>query len=163
MESYKRYGPALLRKAKRILQNPDDAQDIVQGVFVELLSRGQTEPQLQYLYSAVTRRCISFMRDRDNRERLLRQQKPALRGSARIACEQTVIDLDLLVKLAEKLDPVTHEVLVYRYYDEMTQDEIASIMGTSRRSINRRIQEISRAVAALHRSTGSKGSREVVS
>ncbi len=163
MESYKRYGSALLRKAMRILQNQDDAQDIVQAVFVELLSRGQTEPDLPYLYSAVTRRCISFMRDRDNRDRLLRVQQPALRGTVRIECEQTVIDLDLLVKLAEKLDPVTHEVLVYRYYDEMTQEEIASIMGTSRRSVNRRIHDIGRAVEALHHSSRPSGSEEVVS
>jgi RNA polymerase sigma-70 factor (ECF subfamily) len=163
MESYKRYGSALLRKAMRILQNQDDAQDIVQAVFVELLSRGQTEPDLPYLYSAVTRRCIGFMRDRDNRERLLRLQQPALRGTVRIECERMVIDLDLLVKLSEKLDPVTHEVLVYRYYDEMTQEEIASILGVSRRSINRRIQEINRVVAALHQPKGPSRSEEIVS
>jgi RNA polymerase sigma factor (sigma-70 family) len=163
MESYRRYGPALLRKAERILQNRDDAQDVVQGLFVELLSRGQTDPDLPYLYRSVTHRCISFMRDRDNRERLLRQQQPALRGPVRTACEESIVGLDLLIKLTTRLDPITNEVLIYRFYDDMTQEEIGSIMGLSRRSINRRIQQISQAVSVLQRQAKPNGNEEPVS
>jgi RNA polymerase sigma-70 factor, ECF subfamily len=161
MECYRRYGPALLRKAERILQNRADAQDVVQGLFVEMWARGQAESDLPYLYRAVTHRCISFMRDRDNRERLLRQQQPALRGPVRTVCDDLIIGLDLLIKLVARLDPVTNEVLIYRFYDDMTQDEIATIMALSRRSINRRIEEITQAVAALQKPNIPDGRGEV--
>jgi len=154
MESYQRYGAAVLRKAERLLQNQDDAQDVVQSVFVELLSLGKEDVDLAYLFRVVTHRCLNLMRDRQNRERLLKQQQPALRGMVRTACDETVIGLDLLVKLSERLDPATNEVLVYRFYDDMTQEEIATIMGLSRRSVNRRLEAIREAVSALQRTNG---------
>lgn len=45
MESYQRYGPALLRKAERLLQSRDDALDVVQGLFTDLLADGGEEPE----------------------------------------------------------------------------------------------------------------------
>ncbi len=56
---YRRYGPALLRKCERILGNKDDAEDVVQTLFVELLKKRIEETTLPYLYRAATNRCCS--------------------------------------------------------------------------------------------------------
>ena len=59
MEPYRRYAPALLRKAERMLQDRDEAQDLVQGLFLDLMQRPDTPADLPYLYRAVTHRCLN--------------------------------------------------------------------------------------------------------
>src|SRR4051812_40255445 len=100
MDAYTRYGPALVRKARRILRNPDDAMDVVQSLFLDLLEKNQLELDLPYLYRAVTNRCISLLRNGANRARLLELQSPVLRGLERIRCDEQVIGLDLMTKLS---------------------------------------------------------------
>jgi len=155
MDAYRRYGPALLRKAKRMLHNTTDAEDVVQGLFVDLLQSGgaagpdSAQLELGYLYRAVTHRCLNLLRDARNRQRLLDQREtPA--AAARTTCEQRAIDLDLLLKLCAQLDALSSEILVYRFIDDMTQDEIAELTGYSRKTVGKRLDEARAAVRLLH-------------
>jgi RNA polymerase sigma-70 factor (ECF subfamily) len=149
MDLYQRYGPALLRKAERILQNPQDARDIVQELFVEMLEQQRTEVDLPYLYRAVTNRCLNHIRDRNNQQRLLKERDGALRGPIRTRCDDQVIGIDLLIRLARRLDNKCSEVLIYRYFDDMTQDEIAGFLRTSRKTIGKRLNKIREQVKVL--------------
>ncbi len=142
MEAYSRYGTRLLRKAERLLQSQEDAQDIVHGLFVDLLARKKIDVELAYLYRAFTNRCLNHLRDHKGRVGLLERHDESLRGIARIGCADSVIGLDLLTKLVDRLDKKSAEILTYHYFDDMTQDEIAELMSTSRRSVARRITEI---------------------
>lgn len=146
---YQTYGPALVRKARRVLQDSDEARDIVQSLFVDLMQRNELDVDLPYLYRAVTNRCLNAIRDRDNRRRLLEQQSPALRGVARSACGDRVVDLDLLTKLSDRLDARSLEIVVCLYVDDMTQDETADLLGVSRRAVVKRVRKIRDVVAAL--------------
>jgi RNA polymerase sigma-70 factor (ECF subfamily) len=146
---YRRYGPALVRKAGRLLQNRADAQDVVHALFVELLEQGNLVADLPYLYRAVTNRCLNLVRDRDNRARLLERQDQALRGPVRIRCDDRVVGLDLLGKLAAALDGPCAEVLVYRFFDDMSLDEIATLVGASRQTVVHRLQRIREHVSRL--------------
>jgi RNA polymerase sigma-70 factor (ECF subfamily) len=149
MDAYVRYGPALLRKAGRMVGNSADAEDVVQSVFIELFQRGRRDADLPYLFRAVTSRCLNLLRDAGNRRRLLERQEPALRGPARTRCDDEVIVIDLMVKLVDCLDRDCAEVLVYRYFDDLTQDEIASLQGVSRKTIGARLARVREAVASL--------------
>ena len=149
MEAYQRYGPALLRKCQRMLQNRHDSEDIVQGLFVDLLKRGTTDVDLPYLYRAVTNRCINHLKYGANRRRLLQQHDVKLRGPARLACDEQVIGLDLMVKLSQKLDQAHTEVLVFRYFDEMSTRQIGELVGTSRKTVEKRLRRIKAEVARL--------------
>lgn len=146
MDLYVRYGPALLRKARRILTSQDDAQDVVQALFLELVSSRRTDVDLPYLYRAVTHRCLSLLRDEKNRARLLAQQEPALRGVARTRCDDHVLGLDLLVKVAAVLPERACDVLVYRYFDDLSQDEIATLLGVSRKTVGKDLDDVREAV-----------------
>jgi len=151
MEIYQRYGAALLRKAERILLNHEDALDVVQGLFVDLWERKNTDVELPYLYRAVTHRCLSLIRDRKNRQRLLTQQQPALRGPERIDCEGIALTMNLLIKLTEGFDERAMEIFVCRFVDEMTQEEIATSLKISRKTVGRRLDAIVSAVQLLTR------------
>lgn len=148
-ELYTRYAPALVRKARRMLQSEEDASDVVQSLFIDLMQKGRTDASLPYLYRSVTNRCLDLIRDRSNRARLLEQQSRALRGPARVRCDDEVVGVDMLAKLADRLDEGTLEVLVCRFVDDMQQDEIADILGTSRKTVVRRLARIREQVAAL--------------
>src|SRR5580658_7645950 len=148
MEAYERYGRALLRKARRMVGTAD-ANDVVQGLFVDLYQRGDVPLDLPYLYRAVTNRCLSLLRDESNRARLLERNDGALVPSLRTACEDRTITLDLLAKLVRELDPEHCEVLAYRYLDDMTQDEIATLLDLSRKTIGHRLDRIREAVVRI--------------
>ncbi len=146
-ELYARYGPALLRKAERLLGSRDDALDVVQGLFVDLWQRGQSGVDLPYLYRAVTNRCLNLLRDAKARVRLLEKQAPALRGPVRIRCDDLVVGLDLLARLATRLDERSLELLVYLYVDDLSQEEAAAMLGISRRAVVKRLQKVRAAMA----------------
>ncbi len=149
MDAYARYGPTLLRKARRMLGNSADAEDVVQSLFVDLFGRGHRSADLPYLFRAVTTRCLNHVRDRGNRARLLERQDPALRAVARTRCDDEVIGVDLLTKLVDRLDAHCAEVLVYRYFDDLTQDEIAEMQAVSRKTVGVRLARVRVAVQAL--------------
>jgi RNA polymerase sigma factor (sigma-70 family) len=142
MEPYRRYGPALLRKAERMLQDRDEAKDIVQGLFLDLLQRPGTPADLPYLYRAITHRCLNHLRDRRNQGRLLSDADASLRGLVRTRLDDRVVDRQLLASLADRIDAQAWEILVYHFVDDLTQEEIADLIGTSRKTVVRRLQRI---------------------
>jgi RNA polymerase sigma factor (sigma-70 family) len=154
MEAYERYGRALLRKAERVLGNREDARDVVQGLFADLHQKLDAPLDLPYLYRAVTNRCLTLLRDEANRARLLERRDQGLAPAARTRCDDTVIGRDLLVKLVRELDEPEGEVLMYRYLDDMTQEEIATLLGLSRKTIGRRLERIREAVRRLVEASG---------
>ena len=154
--AYRTYGPALIRKAERILRNHDDAVDVVQALFVDLIARPR-EMDLPYLYRAVTNRCLNLMRDRATRERLLAREEPALGGGGRVRCDDEVIGLELMTQLVARLDERHLEVLVCRFVDDMTQDEMAEHLRTSRKTIGKRLARIRDEVLALGATAAKAG------
>jgi RNA polymerase sigma-70 factor (ECF subfamily) len=148
LAAYRRYAPALLRKAERILGNRDDAADVVQALFADLVDDGARSFELAYLYRAVTNRCLNLVRDTGTRSRLLAGAEPAL-APPRVDCDGRVIGLDLVTKLQRSLDARHMEVLVARFVDDMGQEEIASLMGISRKTVQKRLDRIRRAVAEV--------------
>ena len=149
MELYRRYGPALMRKAERMLQSREEAQDLVQGLFVDLVERPAGTVDLPYLYRAITNRCLNHLRDRKNQVRLLAQHDQALRCLPRTRLDDRVVDRELLARMTEQLDDDTLAVLVHHYVDDMTQDEIAVLLGTSRKTVVRRLDRARKAVRGL--------------
>lgn len=148
-EAYRRYGPALLRKARRMLQNEADAADLVQGLFVALWERGHTDYDLPFLYRALTNRCLNLLRDEKNRARLLEQQRPALRGQARVMPDDHVLTLQVLLQVSQRVPEEVFETLVYRYFDDMGQEEIAKLTAVSRKTVQNRLNRADAALRAL--------------
>ena len=145
--AYRTYGPALIRKAERILRNREDATDLVHGLFCDLLTKPPPAMDLPYFYRAVTNRCLNQVRDRANRERLLAREQPA--PEARVRCDDQVIGLELLARLGDRLDGGHMEVLVCRFLDDMTQEEIAEHLDLSRKTVGKRLAHIREEVARL--------------
>lgn len=146
-EAYQSYGPALMRKAERILGNADDAEDVVHTLFTDLANkRSGRVTDLPYLYRAVTNRCLNVIRDTRRRRALLEQQ-PEPVPEPRL--DRRALDIDLLYRLTRRLDDRSMEVLICRFIDEMTQDEIAEHLGTSRKTVGKRLAKIRATLAEV--------------
>lgn len=149
MELYQRYGRALLRKAERVLGNPEDAQDVVQELFTDLFENASMDVTLPYLYRSVTNRCLNKIRDHKTRSRLVDVYVAPTTPTARRSCEGRVIDVDVLAKLVDGLDTMNQEILVYYYVDDMSQEEIAEILSSSRKTVGIRLGKIRDALKKL--------------
>lgn len=142
MESYRRYGPAVLRKCERMLGNRADAEDVVQSLFTELLRKGMSDVDLPYLYRAATNRCLNLIRDSRRRQELLQRRAAESRGPVRTLLDERAVDVDLLSRLVDRLDDSTSGILVHRYVDDMSQEEISQVTGLSRKTVGKRLQTI---------------------
>ena len=147
--AYRAYGPALVRKAERMLRNREDAVDVVHALFVDLIPTWSRDVDLAYLYRAVTNRCLNVVRDRATRARLLDREQRAAAPVGRVRLEDQVVGVALLAALADRLDEGHLQVLVARFVDDMTQEEIAEHLGLSRKTIGKRLDRIRDEVNVL--------------
>ena len=138
-----------MRKAERVLRSREDAVDVVHALFVDLIPRWDRSMDLPYLYRAVTNRCLNVLRDRSNRARLLEREGAAAAPVGRVKLEDQIVGVGLLAALADRLDDDHMQVLVARFVDDMTQEEIAEQMKLSRKTIGKRLDRIRDEVIAL--------------
>lgn len=104
---------------------------------------------LPYLYRAVTNRCLNVVRDRGTRARLLQREQASAAPMGRVRLDDEVVGVGLIAALAERLDAGHLDVLVARFVDDMTQEEIADHLHLSRKTIGKRLDRIRDEVIAL--------------
>jgi RNA polymerase sigma-70 factor (ECF subfamily) len=97
----------------------------------------------------VTNRCLNLVRDRGTRARLLAREPIAAAPVGRVRLDDEIVGLGLIAALTERLDDAHLQVLVCRFVDDMTQDEIAAQLGVSRKTVGKRLDRIRDAVTAL--------------
>jgi RNA polymerase sigma-70 factor (ECF subfamily) len=132
-QAYAAHGHVVLRRARQILNDETEAQDVLHEVFASLLHKPQQfagrSSVTTFLYSVTTHLCLNRLRDGASRARLLSRQGPSKAEDAR--GDRMVQVRELLARLPEELAQVT----VYYYVDEMTHEEIADQLGCSRRQV----------------------------
>jgi len=146
--AYRTHGHHVLRRATRILGNEGDAREVLQEVFLSLLAQptqfAGTSSLTTWLYSATTHACLNRLRNERTRARLLEARGPSAPASSEPSPEDALEVRRLLARLPEELA----RVAVHYYLDEMTQEEIASMLGRSRKHIGRLLVRIEQAVSA---------------
>ncbi|RMG14381.1 MAG: sigma-70 family RNA polymerase sigma factor [Deltaproteobacteria bacterium] len=143
---YRRYGPSVRRRARRILGRDDLADDAVQEVFVRVLKRwdsfrGQSSP-MTWLYRITTNLCLNHLRDSARRTQILAERPPDAPASDGDPTERRLTVAELLAQVPEGL----REIAVYYYVDQMSQAEIAELLGVSRRTVGNRLAAFHEAV-----------------
>ena len=132
-----------------MLRSREDAVDVVHALFADLIPTWTAAVDLPYLYRAVTNRCINLVRDRATRARLLEREPTAAAPIGRVRLDDEVVGLGLVAALTQQLDDAHLQVLVCRFLDDMTQDEIAAHLGVSRKTVGKRLDRIRHTVTAL--------------
>jgi RNA polymerase sigma factor (sigma-70 family) len=133
---YRAHAPSVFRRARRLLASDADAHDIVSEVFVSLYERPEQyqgrSTLSTFLYSMTNHACFNRIRSQKRRRRLLERVADTPGATAHGLGPERVTQLrEMLQQLPE---PLGH-VAVYYYLDELTHEEIAEILGCSRRHV----------------------------
>jgi RNA polymerase sigma factor (sigma-70 family) len=132
---YRDHGHVVLRRAEQILGDRDEAVDVMQELFASLMDDpAQFDGRSRittWLYSATTHSCLNRIRNRRTRARILASAEASRHGVAGPRAEQIAAVRQLLTRMPDELA----RVAVYYYIDEMTHDEIARLIGCSRRQV----------------------------
>jgi RNA polymerase sigma-70 factor (ECF subfamily) len=144
---YRKHGKMVFRRARALLGDTQAARDAVQDIFLRALrARAEFEhaaSPVAWLCKVTTNHCLNRLRDADRRRELLELQPPPVEAIP--SAEPRLAVADLLRRLPHELS----EIAVYYYMDQMNQDEIAELLGVSRRTVGNRLDEFRAAVSAL--------------
>lgn len=140
---YATHGHVVLRRARQILGDEQEARDVLHDIFVSLLRDPEQfagrSSITTFLYAATTHACLNRLRNKRHRE-ALGQRELAPRAQAAEAAppsgEQRHLARSLLAILPERLAAVA----IYHFVDEMTHDEIAEIIALSRRQVGNLVE-----------------------
>ena len=140
---YARYGFLLLRRCRTILRDAASAEDALQLVFERLLRKGagvrEAEQPLRWLYRVADRCCFDVLRSRNRTRESPMDEEPA--DDAR----HPAVDIELrdsVMALLARMDEDQQRLAVLLFVDGMSQGEIATELGVSRVTVNKRVQAL---------------------
>lgn len=147
---YERHRHALYLFAMRMLDDQDDARELVQDVFVTVY---QKRAQLQHperfrswLFAIGRNRCLSHFR-RNRRETPLDEvSEEAMIAEAPAGDRGVAEDLRLLRRALRHLKIEYREVLILREYQNLSYGEIAEITSSTESAIKSRLFKARRAL-----------------
>jgi RNA polymerase sigma factor (sigma-70 family) len=133
---YRELAPLVYRTAWGVLGSREDAEDVLQIVFLKLLRR-EFPPDRQknpkgYLYRAAVNSSFDVLKARQRRPALLLNDEE--RGQTPAASPQAPFDESLHERLYDaigRLKPSAAEVLILRYMNNKSVAEIAAALGVS--------------------------------
>lgn len=133
VELYRAHHRDLVRLATLLVDDQGSAEEAVQDAFVSVARRGPQglDDPGAYLRTAVLNNARSMLRKRRVRRRHLRSVEPP--ASAPGADQAVLLDEDARLVLAalDRLSQRQREVLVLRYWSDLSEAEIASTLGIS--------------------------------
>lgn len=140
---YEKYGAALYRRAVSIVKNDQSASEILQDVFVAVIKnadsfRGEASPYT-WLYRITTNLCLNYLKK--NKREVLDMDVGAGQALPAVGAQQ-VAPLQDIQKFVKRLDDLSQKIFVHRYFDEMNQEEIAALLGISRKTVYLRLEKI---------------------
>jgi RNA polymerase sigma-70 factor (ECF subfamily) len=147
---YREHGHLVLRRARQVLGDEHEARDVLQELFISLLRRPEQfqgrSQAITFLYSATTHLCLNRLRNGRTRLKLVEEvMAPRSSEVAFPRGERLAEARGLLSRLPEEL----REAAIYYYFDEMTHEEIAEVMGCSRRHVGNLLERVRERVLRL--------------
>jgi RNA polymerase sigma factor (sigma-70 family) len=141
---YNGYRNKVLKRARQLLRDEQEAEDATQEVFLRLLDAKERvlahpEPQA-WLHRVTTNLCLNRLRDKGRRTKLLAQY-PASNDQHGSNAETRTTAVEILRRVPSDL----LEIATYYHADGMTCQEIAAIVGVSRRTIGNRLVDFQSA------------------
>lgn len=136
---YRQHAPHVLRRAQQILGTEDEAIEILQEIFFSLFqdpTQHRHESSLAtFLYRVTTNACLMRIRSERNRARLRVLHHDFLVPASTNRALGPEEFLELQRQLRELPQELAH-VAIYRFWDGLSQNEIADVMLCSRRHVN---------------------------
>ena len=150
-ELYEKYGSSVHSRCAYLLRDPSKAEDAMQEVFAKALQsydsfRAESSP-LTWLMKIATHHCLNILRAERaawhqrfaDQERRRAEPAPGRPQSFELSQE--------VRKLLGRFDLETQAAAIHYYVDEMTLEEVATLLGRSVPTVRKRLEEFA-AVSA---------------
>ena len=138
---YREFHPRVLAICRHVLGSSDQAEDAANDIFVRLPGALEAydpaQPFKPWLSKVAGNYCIDLLRKRRSEQRVLQPAGPEAPEPAApwnsplhelLGQEEAAVMRDALISLPEHY----FVPLVMRYYSDLSYDEIAEVLGTSR-------------------------------
>ncbi len=140
------YRVRLYRKACSLIGNPDDAEDVLQEALVtayRALDKFRGESGIYtWLYRIVVNKCRDYLRSkRTRKEDSIEQFEPIL-SDERLSVEKNhelSAESNYLIEKINQLDKKYRQILILRYYDNCSYQEIADIVSVNIGTVKSRL------------------------
>jgi RNA polymerase sigma-70 factor (ECF subfamily) len=141
-ELYRQYGPLVYRRCLRLLRDREAARDATQEVFMKLVRDMERlegrETVLPWIYRVAMNHCLNLRRNAS------RRGEEAVDGELELAApgpgpSASYPDRALVQQVLSRFDEPTQAVAVGVLVDGMEHEEIAEVLGVSRRTVARRL------------------------
>lgn len=138
---FRTFGPLLLRRCRFLMHDRAAAEDVLQETFVKIMRHGaayrDAEAKLRWLYRVADNCCFDALKRRRDRPPPL-----ALADDLEPRAHPTVVERLQAAGALGRLPTSERQVAVLAFVDGLTQDQIATEIGWSRQTINRKLRAI---------------------
>jgi len=145
---YRQYGGMVMRRVLRFFP-PDEAEDVVQEVFLRALDKAETfrgdASASTWLYQIATHYCLTQLKTRSRRKRLWGTGSQLPWGSPITPANQEA--KTFLNEIWRDLDDEMLMIGVSYFVDDLSHEDIARVVGCSRRTVGNRIAALRQLVA----------------
>ena len=137
---YREYGPVIYRRCLRLLRDREAARDATQDVFIKLLREmeklEQRETALPWAYRVATNHCLNLLRDTRRRGEEPVEVHLELRADPK---SSGFPEVQLAHAVLTRFDAQTQAIAVGVFVDGMEHEEVAEVLGISRRTVSRKL------------------------
>jgi RNA polymerase sigma factor (sigma-70 family) len=148
---YRKYGPMVLRRCRRLLGDEEQALDAAQETFVKLLRYQNTlneKAPSSMLYTIATNVCLNMMRTTRRRPRPAGEEALERIASAENV-EGRALDRTMLDGIFGRERASTRTMAVMHYVDGMTLEEVAGHVGLSVSGVRKRLRQLKERTRAI--------------
>jgi RNA polymerase sigma-70 factor, ECF subfamily len=159
---YRKFGTAIYSRCRRLLKDDALAEDATQEVFVRVLRHIESAPDdataLAWIYRISTNYCLNQIRDRSRQAEPTAPEDLPEGGDQNGSPEIDLLDKETAMKLIRRAPEKLQEVAVLYYVDGLEQEQVATTLGISRRTVINRLQEfIERSKKFVSRDSSGTG------
>lgn len=140
---YMRYAPILHHRARNILGTNEDAHDAVQETFARVLRNHegfrQAASPLTWMYQINTNWCLNKLRDRKGHAKKQVDHRREFVAKEATDAEEGGVDVAVIRTLLADADDEERRVVIHLFFDDMTREEAAAMVGISLPTLRKRL------------------------
>lgn len=145
---FEEYFPALCYFAERLIEDREEAEDIVLDIFTRLWQRKEgfeTQTNIKaFLYISVRNTCLNFLKYRQRKTEQKKELQYVTDTNASIGYDYELINTMVMQEIKKQVDelpPQCRQVFMLIFFENLSAVEVAARMGISPKTVHNQKQK----------------------